>query len=944
MNTTANVKALHTLRQNPSFTTRKRAHLIPRKRKTPNTVEYLPMVLLPPPQAESVQQYAIPLNGSGRVGNSDDSAREIIQICSKIDQYTIDLENIYGKKKGEVPEDSSHVGRQFSAFLSTCDSAATELDTTINVEHKILESLFEGYQKEVQLLEQLGNKVIPAYSDIPTSQDSVTALISRLMEILKKFEEMKHLFPYLPKTHPQGHFLSSPPVSAEEKRGAHIFGPDLQSGWEDHKEDSESLVKALQGLMTDTDTRSKEVLEKIILDVGQLFDAQAMELQKLGKDHKETENKYIKVKANYQALLQEKSMLEMELKKRLTWQANQKSSPIVSTRLEERIEKDTEPVPSTVTASDINHESERDIIFSCGSEDHKEAEECTKLSDSQDKAEVQEKAASPTGSSVSTLHKNSEIQEEKDTEFSEISYTYDHDDLDQGDISMSTSAEPSDPDVVESEEKGQPDDKTVLSSLNQKEVTEEGDNKVIMKKQKFKSLKSRGGRRVSKVSTKAKGAGQAGRKSSRITSTSTPSGKPEDESFSKTKNRQDPEVFTSVSNQRKTGSKLSKIPSSSGKEKAKLNGKDAIVTTEAVVQSHRAKEPADHEQKGIRGGRESRSAGQQQGRQQGLSSKSRRLSEIKDKKLENGKHKDPTGKRQIMKVIPEYQPEKQMTSKKVDADSFPKRRVVNMEGNRYHFTGHSVSKVSGPDQEGSFKDISEDGRSIEEYRRLQPSTAVVTTNLPTHPNIPKPHPDDMDDTRSRFLSSEKIPDKETAQGGNQLEPSEMSDLHFQFYVQTGKYQLPPLEHRRQQRFGQDSAPLLIRQSPGTFDVAALINWMNTHYKFGSCPNIGSTTQEKILPPLLGKNIKLQTKSLKCHSPRTLIQRHKVSKVQADEFPLYDKTFSQSFSTGLFIQGRHISITRSLPTEISSRIPSPTHPRQRAGYSTISLIPLHRLLR
>ncbi|XP_069815076.1 coiled-coil domain-containing protein 7 isoform X6 [Dendropsophus ebraccatus] len=937
MNTTENGKTRHTLRLKPSFTTRKATQLHPIKRKTAKAPsgEYIPMVLQPPPEAESVQQYAVPLAVYGRrASSSDDSAREMRQICSRLDEYTKDLEDLYGKKNGEVAEESSQMRRQFYSFLSSCDSAARELDATINIEHKILESLYEGYQKEVQLLEQLGNEDITAESDISASHDKVTALISRLMKTFQRLEGIKNSYQNLQ----QEHLLTSSLIKTEKKSsGVEIQGSALQSGSDDRSETADHVVRALQELMTDSDIRSKEVLERIIHDVAQ----QATELQKLGKDNKETENKYIQVKADYQALLQKKRMIEVELKELLAWKTSQRSSPMLSPSPEEGLEKDIEPVPSTPPASAITQESEGEIIFSCGSQEDEEVEKVIEVSESQDKTELQE-------------------------------------------------------------------------------VTEEEDYKVKMKKQKqLKSVKKRG-RRPGTVSSTVKEGSQGGRESSKRTFVQ--GGKRGDESVTEIKDHQDPEMLTRVSNQLKTAPKPSKIPSSQRKVKAKRNKEDALVTSKASVESDRAQLPAPYEQQEILGG--PRPAGQQRGRKQSLSSKPRRLSlskegkDIRIIKEEKDKHihKDLIGKREIMKGIPEYQPEKQMATEEVHTDSLVKPSV---DGNREHFTGHSLYKALGPDQDflgydrsteesagitpysgamsstaneqdqedmlpnNAFRDTfplntsafaqsdpistsdsAEEGLGTqdsqvmdlcemekaeknvspnyddtkkkilhtmskinqtvpsgtidktlrtrrkmefpdlkpqrakwqlysekdshhaqrEDPRKPQLSTVADTTYPPSHHNSQTPDLDDIDDTHSRFLSSEK------------------SHLHLD--VLPHGHQLPPLEHKRQQQVGQ-AAPMPIRKSHWKLDIADLVNWMTTNY------------------PILGQRAGPKTK--KFHPPMIPSQQHQVRKVEADEFPLSEKTFPQR---ELNIQGCHMSFTHSLPTEDSSRIPSPAQTAER----------------
>ncbi|XP_077124609.1 uncharacterized protein CCDC7 [Ranitomeya variabilis] len=299
MATTATIKFLNNSKPKPSFTP-KTAHLNPIKRNMLKTAaeEFLPMVQQPPPEAESIQQHAISLTGSGKMGDSDDSVNEMRQTCKNLDKYTKDLENVYEKSNEQGTAQTSPMERQFSSFLSTCDSATRELDATINEKHEILESLYQDYQQEAQLLEELGEEDITAERDVLASHDKLTALICKLMEVL-----YKHSFKNVPKI-------------GKTRGGAQIQGPDLKF---DHSQQIESLIRSLRELLANTDIHSKEEMESIIHDVGQLFATQAIELHKLGKDQEETENKYIKVKTNYQVLLQEKRFLETELRKLLTW-------------------------------------------------------------------------------------------------------------------------------------------------------------------------------------------------------------------------------------------------------------------------------------------------------------------------------------------------------------------------------------------------------------------------------------------------------------------------------------------------------------------------------------------------------------------------------------------------------------------------------------------------
>ncbi|XP_072010890.1 uncharacterized protein CCDC7 [Engystomops pustulosus] len=256
----AKVNPLNTLRPKPPIPAGKTTHLNPIKRKKlkSTTPEYLPMVLLPPPEAESLQQYAVPLIGYGRTSQYDD-VTEMWKICNRIDEYSKELENLYGKRDSKVSAKSLQMERLFFSFVSTCDSATKELDTKIDMENKILESLYQGYEKEVSLLEQLIREDITADSDIQASHLRVTSLMSKLNENHQKLEGIKHFFQNIPNTNDQELLLASPSNEIEEKRqGVQRVRKDLKPRW----------------------NGSKESMEKLIHDVGQLYDAQTIELQK----------------------------------------------------------------------------------------------------------------------------------------------------------------------------------------------------------------------------------------------------------------------------------------------------------------------------------------------------------------------------------------------------------------------------------------------------------------------------------------------------------------------------------------------------------------------------------------------------------------------------------------------------------------------------------------
>ncbi|XP_073437786.1 uncharacterized protein [Dendrobates tinctorius] len=607
------------------------------------------------------------------------------------------------------------------------------------------------------------------------------------------------------------HSFKNLPKIGKTRGRAPIQGPDLKF---DHSQQIESLIRSLRELMANTDIRSKEEMESIIHDVGQLFATQAIELHKLGKDQEETENKYIKVKTNYRVLLQEKRFLETELRKFLTWRAGQNSPPLLTPSLE----KDQASILPAVTDSDITHDYRSD----------EELEKVIKLFRIQDRAPLQG-GAPPAESPASSLHKKPKIQKEGDIGFSETEYTYD---LDQRDLGTSTTTEPRSDYMADTKINGGPESKDQFLSLNPKEETTGSEKKVKIKKQKLKSRK-RKGRRPNAVSGTEKMVVQDNSKSRK-----TAIERPVDKAENKKIQQQVPEI---VYNLKKSVTKLQGTPSSSGKGRAKLDEGGDMTAIKPSAQSQR-----DKEQGRPSGPEPSKSVGKQLGRRQSLRSKPRHRSE---EKLESDKQsqKDPPVKLQIK----ENQQEKQIAKEEVRDDSFQNPSVVNTEGNGGFFSGPGLSRTTSPDQERLSKDVlepdikdkrvrsgtedtdamtqdsgavfsTEDGQVLEDT--LSPDEVSQKTLLSADsefaqtdhsavsqyppPTIQIQHPEDTDDTTSRFHTSEKMPDKadkETAQSGNQLEPAMMdAAFHSSILPRIHPEHFPKVTTSREEKEGNRS--------------------------------------------------------------------------------------------------------------------------------------------
>ncbi|XP_075444762.1 uncharacterized protein CCDC7 [Ascaphus truei] len=259
-----------------------------------------------------------------------------------------DLEDVYGQAYNEETQEHIPVGMSLSAFLSSCQFASLELDTTVHKQQQILESLYMWFESEVQHLEQLGEGNISADGQAPASHTTISADISKIIQSFRKLEKINTRFKDLPKTvqptpSPAGAKmkllgrggekptlgLSSLLLSRLDDavgRTDKIKRAQAQQGSKGAAEDpSPDALSMLQNFETHGKFQTTEAINRMIQELGEVFETQIVKLQKLEKEQEETESKYIKVKADFQLLSAEKFVLENELRKVISFK--KKSEP-----------------------------------------------------------------------------------------------------------------------------------------------------------------------------------------------------------------------------------------------------------------------------------------------------------------------------------------------------------------------------------------------------------------------------------------------------------------------------------------------------------------------------------------------------------------------------------------------------------------------------------------
>ncbi|XP_029442899.1 coiled-coil domain-containing protein 7 [Rhinatrema bivittatum] len=269
--------------------------------------EALPMVIIVPSETECLTKYAIPLENA-ESENEADTSMKIIEILNSVTQGVRDLEEMYDSTE----EKNAMDGEFLSAFLSFCNRHSTELSSSIQEEHEILESLRLWFETEILLLEEGEDEEEgePSKADEIPEAGTVESEVMRLREGILKLTELKDRFRDLPR-------LAQPTSVKGEKKKKASHAPVTKATSDDTsvRRDSQDIQSILQSLQSESKIQSQEVKQKMMQEIAKLFQKQTAKLQKLEKDHGDVQTKYTKMKTDCQVLSDANVVMEKELKK-----------------------------------------------------------------------------------------------------------------------------------------------------------------------------------------------------------------------------------------------------------------------------------------------------------------------------------------------------------------------------------------------------------------------------------------------------------------------------------------------------------------------------------------------------------------------------------------------------------------------------------------------------
>ncbi|XP_059585116.1 coiled-coil domain-containing protein 7 [Alligator mississippiensis] len=280
-----------------------------------------PMVLLPAAPVESFMKYSLQIPSV----NKDDSLDEVQMlrnVTKRLNGIIHAMEYVYQKKPeveereeaDEEGEDSVEGHEDMTTSLLGFSSIAKQLETTLQEQKEILESLTKWFGKEVQQMEELGKDELFPELQLPVADKDITDSIIKLTQHIRSLEELRNRIHHLPKS-------VQPPLAKQEKKRKSnpvaIAQRDPKAILEElaRKHGTEDVISMTHVFEDDLAPQTIEVMNTRMLEIIKVFERQTNKLQRILNEQDVLEGKYQKIENEYQILAEEKQIMENELQK-----------------------------------------------------------------------------------------------------------------------------------------------------------------------------------------------------------------------------------------------------------------------------------------------------------------------------------------------------------------------------------------------------------------------------------------------------------------------------------------------------------------------------------------------------------------------------------------------------------------------------------------------------
>ncbi|XP_051856744.1 coiled-coil domain-containing protein 7 isoform X3 [Antechinus flavipes] len=202
-----------------------------------------------------------------------------------------------------------------TSFLLFCTSLAKQLDEAVKEEQQILESLFKWFQREVYHVEELVKEQNVSDWELPLPDKAVSSSINQLIDLLQKLEKLRNRFCAVPMAtrravaakHKQDSQSETTQIYQEVMKMIEDFGANYEN---------DEFIETIKNIVDNV--FSPESTESVYLQFQEMFkivEKQATKLQRVINDLESLEFKYKMTQNDLDIVIEEKMILENELKK-----------------------------------------------------------------------------------------------------------------------------------------------------------------------------------------------------------------------------------------------------------------------------------------------------------------------------------------------------------------------------------------------------------------------------------------------------------------------------------------------------------------------------------------------------------------------------------------------------------------------------------------------------
>uniref|UniRef100_A0ACB8FTY9 Uncharacterized protein n=1 Tax=Sphaerodactylus townsendi TaxID=933632 RepID=A0ACB8FTY9_9SAUR len=224
------------------------------------------------------------------------------------------------------------------SFLIICTQLGNQVDAALHEEKEILESWLKWFEKEVQMMKELGEGELLPDWQIPVADKNITDNINKLMNRIQRPEDLKGRVQESPK-----YIRTSTPREKRRQLGPPPALKDPKNIIQELalKHATEDVMNMVQVFQDDSGApQTTESMNDRMVEIMEVFERQTNKLHRVTNEHDAVESKLQKIQQDFQKLAEEKQVMEDEFLKMKTSDGTLKASADTRKTLLAKLEKE----------------------------------------------------------------------------------------------------------------------------------------------------------------------------------------------------------------------------------------------------------------------------------------------------------------------------------------------------------------------------------------------------------------------------------------------------------------------------------------------------------------------------------------------------------------------------------------------------------------------------